>query len=273
MTAPLPSPLPRLDRALLRAGRHIVPVGERTDWLRCWHAELWHRRHPRAGAAHLASDLYPGLIRDALWLRTDSWSRAFAGTALLCLAALIALTVAAALPLLAFFGDLRLACIFLLSQLPRLLVEATLTTFVGFAIAARPVEHTSAHATIHAPRRLVRAHLFHAAKLILLQLLACLVSLDLTQPIHPAHPFTAEVLQPQLFTLLALIALRWSFQDQDSRCRHCLRSLAAPARVGRPSWNFLDTNGTHLSCPDGHGLLSIPEIETSWRQSSEWIAQ
>ena len=48
--------------------------------------------------------------------------------------------------------------------------------------------------------------------------------------------------------------------------KHCLRPLAEPVRVGRPSLNFLEWNGTELLCTEGHGLLSIPEIESSsWR--------
>ena len=268
MIPSLPSPLPTLDRLLLRLGHDLAPADDRPDWLRCWRAELWHRRHPRSGPAHSARDLYPGLLRDALWLRTESWRRALAGTALLCLLTLALFSAFAALPLLALYDSLHATAFFLLATTPRLLVEATLVTAVGFALSARPIEHSAP--TAHLPR--LRAHLFQGAKLALLQLIAFLLSLDLTQPFHAAHPFAAEILQPQAFTLFALLALRWSFLDQDSRCRHCLRSLAAPARVGRPSWNFLDSNGTELACPDGHGLLSIPEIETSWRQSSEWIA-
>lgn len=269
MTFPSSSLLSRFDRVLLQTAQRIVPLGERADWLRCWHAELWHRRYPRAAVSHSAADLYPGLVRDALWLRTESWRRALSGTALLCLATLTMLSIVAALPLFALFDDTHMAFVFLLSQVPRLTIEACLTTMVSFAIANRPVEHTMPHAT----SRLVRAHLFQTSKIALLQILAYLLSLNLTEPFHPTHRFAAEVLQPQLCTLFALLALRWSFLDQDARCRHCLRLLAAPARVGRPSWNFLDFNGTHLACPDGHGLLSVPEMETSWRQSSEWIAQ
>jgi hypothetical protein len=107
----------------------------------------------------------------------------------------------------------------------------------------------------------------------MLQVAAYLVSLDITLPFHERYLFGSEIMQPQIFALVALLALRWGFEDQGTRCRHCLRSLSAPLRIGRPSWNFLGSNGTELRCPDGHGLLSVPEIETSWRQSSEWLVQ
>ncbi len=37
-----------------------------------------------------------------------------------------------------------------------------------------------------------------------------------------------------------------------------------PARVGQPSRSFLAWNGTELICVDGHGLLHVPEMPTSW---------
>lgn len=90
--------------------------------------------------------------------------------------------------------------------------------------------------------------------------------------IRPFLPFTALILQSLSFVLFGLLGLRWSSLDSALRCQHCLCSLASPARVGRPSWNFLEFNGTELTCKHGHGHLSIPEIETSWHQSSVWIA-
>jgi hypothetical protein len=71
--------------------------------------------------------------------------------------------------------------------------------------------------------------------------------------------------------LLALVGLRWAFRDQEQRCKQCLHALATPARVGRPSHNLLEWNGTELSCRHGHGLLSVPEMETSWCESSRWV--
>ena len=269
MSPSVPSPLSVIDRTLLRSALRLVPTNDRADWLRCWHAELWHRHHPRRGGAHSAADLYPGLLQDALWLRTESWRRAFGGTAILCLATLTVAVFVALLPLLAYCGDLHITLLFLVAESPRFLIEAILTTIVGFGIAS----HVTEHSAPHAPKFRVRARAFLASKVILVQILAYLLSVELTQPFHSAHAFSVEVIQPQLCTMLALLALRWSFQDQDTRCRKCLRSLSAPLRVGRPSWNFLDSNGTELTCSEGHGLLSVPEIETSWRGSSEWIAQ
>lgn len=269
MTRPLPSPLPSRDCALLRVALRIVPEDERQDWLRCWQAELWHRHYPRAGAAQPANDLYSGLLRDALWLRQECLRRAFAGTAFLCLVMLALLVCLTSVPLFMYFEDLHQLLLFVIQNAPRFVVESFLTAIVGFAFASQ----TIAGAGRHTPLVRLQSYLFGAAKLLLLLLAAYLLSLDLTQPFLLEHPFATEMLQPQIFSLIALIGLRWGLQDQGTRCRHCLRTLSEPLRVGPPSWNFLESNGTEQNCPDGHGLLSVPEIETSWRRSSEWIVQ
>lgn len=268
MTPSLPSPLPPVDRALLRLIRIVVPKADRADWLRYWRAELWHRHHPRSGAARAATDLYPGLVSDAIWLRTEGLRQALAGTALLCVASLAGFLFFATLPLLIALGSVHALLAFASANASLFLSEATLVAFVSFATSSRSVEHTSPEA----PLSQFRVQLFLVAKLSLVLLTAFVLSVDMAQPLHALHPFTAEVLQPQFFVLMALVGQRWNFRDQDSRCKHCLRALTTPARVGRPSWNFLDSNGTELLCKDGHGLLSVPEIETSWRPSSQWIA-
>jgi hypothetical protein len=47
--------------------------------------------------------------------------------------------------------------------------------------------------------------------------------------------------------------------------------LTEPARVGRPSRNLLEWNGSEMNCRQGHGLLSVAEMETSWCEASRWI--
>jgi hypothetical protein len=253
---------------LLRAGLRLTPPDDRENWLRCWQAELWHRHHPHDASTTGAADLYAGLIRDALWLRGESWRIALTGTAVLCLLVLSTLLLLTSLPLLVLTGTPHALMLFLIAAGPRFLCEASLVTIVSFATASQYIEHAARAATLTQ----LRTRLFEAAKLAFVLAIAFLLSTDVFQPIEATHCFLAEILQPLGFVLLALCGLRWSFQDGDGRCKHCLRALASPARVGRPSWNFLDTNGTELLCTRGHGLLSIPQIETSWRRSSRWIA-
>ena len=115
--------------------------------------------------------------------------------------------------------------------------------------------------------------LFSAVKMTLALLMTFLLSVCLARPLYIPLPHAADLLQILFFVLFALLAVRWSFHDQEQRCKHCLCSLATPARVGRPSHNLLEWSGTEQTCRHGHGRLSIPEIETSWHQYSRWIDQ
>lgn len=250
------------DRAL-QVGHRLVPVKQRADWLRSWEAELWYE-HRRG-----RNDLSLGLIQDALWLRFDSWRQALMGTALLCLSLLLALAGIAALPVTVFVLEGLCPKDVLPQLLPRFAIASSLTLFVSY---------TTSFATISSSksgqgRRWFRSSAFHAAKVMLLLLSAALVSTDLCLPLEFYAPFAAMPLELLLFVISTLLGLRWNFLDSQARCKHCLRSLAPPQRVGRPSWNFLDYNGMELTCPDGHGLLTVPELESSWCRSSSWVSQ
>jgi hypothetical protein len=271
MSAILPSPLPSSDRRLLSLLERVVPSAEREDWSRSWQAELWHMRHRRSSHHN---DLSIGLIRDALWLRTESWRRAFEGTAILCLAKLSGILLASLLIALALGGSWRSFGQFgdqFGGQFQRFLVEAPLIVFVSFGTSSR--RHLGKNS---ASRKLswIKRQLFFVAKTVLVLLFSFCLSADSCQPIHAAAwPNVADILQTFCFVVLAVVGLRWAFRDQELRCKQCLRSLATPARIGRPSHNLLEWNGTELLCKKGHGLLSVPEIETSWCQSSAWVHQ
>jgi len=258
--------LPRFDRSLLRAAARIVPASERGEWRRTWQAELWHAHH--RGRRGDGLDLSAGLVRDALWLRGDSWRRMFSGTPTLCLASLAGLCMVAMLFALAFAGSWRELSPHLAEQFRRFLVAAPLVVFVAFATGSRRYVESST-----AGRKLlrIRRQMFFVVKTALALLLCFLLSADVCLPISLRFPNTAELLQIFFFVVLALVGLRWAFADQEQRCEQCLRSLALPARVGRPSHNLLEWNGTEQRCGQGHGLLSVPEMESSWRQRSQWV--
>ncbi len=264
MTAPQQPFLTRLDRLLLRLGQRLVPAWERAEWLRSWQAELWYM-HSRAERQEHSLTL--GLLRDALWLRTESWRAALSGTVLVCLVSLAALVGLAALPVLVYTGSWRGFAELLRFELPRFAVASSLIFFVSRVHGSGSWCRSAAGSV---PRWL-RAHAFLTAKAALLLLFTFLASTDLSLPLEERHYFAATPLQLLFFVILALLGLRWCFHDGERRCKHCLRSLAEPARVGRPSWNFLEYNGTELSCRDGHGLLTVPELETSWCRSSMWV--
>lgn len=147
-------------------------------------------------------------------------------------------------------------------------VGSVLVIFVAFATSPpKPQEQTSTTQV----RVLVRRQLFFGVKLFLVLLLAFLLSVDLSITLHRELPNTADLFQVLDCVVLALVGLRWAFEDQELRCKRCLRMLTTPARVGRPSRNLLEWNGTELRCPWGHGLLSVPEMETSWGGASRWV--
>ncbi|HEX5284420.1 MAG TPA: hypothetical protein VFW30_09885 [Bryocella sp.] len=265
MIPALPSPLTRTDCLLLAATQRLVPIAEREEWLRSWQAELWHRSHQRC--AHPAPDLFFGVLQDALWLRTETVSRTLTGTPSLCILLLVSLLLLATIPAIIAVGSLHAFTVVAFANLPRIAAESSLIVFVSLATAV-----TSLEENLSSPHRLrFRARLFLIAKMALILLLSWMLTADLAWPIHSFLPFTALILQSLSFVLFSLLGLRWSSLDSALRCQHCLCSLASPARVGRPSWNFLEFNGTELVCNHGHGHLSIPEIETSWRQSSVWV--
>jgi hypothetical protein len=264
------SPLPFFDRNLLRAVEQIVPAGERPEWSRTWRAELWHMHHRdrRRKNFGITIDLSIGLTCDALWLRTDSWGRALNGTPILCLASIAGLCVLSTLFGLALNGSWHAFVQYSRGPFERSTFAAVLVVFVSLAMALRGRIELSAPSK---GRFGLKRLSFSAAKSALVLLLAFLLSADVWQPIHGAFPNWAGAMQLLTFVPFALIGLRWAFADQERRCKQCLRSLAGPARVGRPSHNLLEWNGTELACKQGHGLLSVPEMETSWCDSSRWV--
>lgn len=257
-------PLMPSDRALLRYGQRVVPESNRREWLRHWHAELCHLRSrgPACGRHSLAL----GLLLDAAWLRTESWRRSFSGSALLCLTILALLLSVAALPLLILAGNLKALATMIESSLPSFIFGSLPIMIVGLFTSRIPVEVRAL--TL---RGRIKTSIFYTCKIALLVPLTFLLSADLFAPLHPSSSFPASLLQSFVFALLALIAFHWAAHDCNLRCKHCLCSLAKPVRVGRPSHNFLEWNGFELLCMKGHGLLSIPEVETSSCSSRRWF--
>ena len=272
----VPPPLPPFDRNLLRIVKRVVPSTEREEWSRNWQAELWHMHHrDRNRRSHtlgvslgVTIDFSIGLTRDALWLRTDTWRRSFSGTASLCLATLLGLCLLSTLIALALSGSWHSLSPYLNNQFNQSLFATPLVLFVAFATSSRShIEESPASKTLC----WIKRQLFFMAKMSQVLFLAFLLSSDISQPIHTPFPNTADFFQLLCFVIFVLVGLRWALRDQEERCKECLHSLTTPARVGRPSHNLLEWNGTELNCKQGHGLLSVPEIETSWCQSSQWV--
>ena len=255
------------ERLMLQVVQRIVPAAERADWTRTWQAELWHW-HERAArqktGTPLAFALGSGCVLDALWLRTDCWRRALRGTALLCLLLLTgACLLAGGVALSGGLHELG-------TQLRMFLVEAPLVLFVSFATTSR--RHLQEFGSLRPMLRL-RRQSFFLAKTLLVLLLGFVLSVDLLQPARAELPLAADLLQTLLCVVFSITGLRWAMLDQQDRCKHCLVLLLSPARVGRPSHNLLEWAGTEQICRRGHGMLSSPEMETSWCSHSRWLAK
>jgi hypothetical protein len=116
-----------------------------------------------------------------------------------------------------------------------------------------------------------RQWIFLCGKFALMVPLVSLGAVDIAYGVPAPGPMTGEYIQLALSFLGFLFGFRWILQDQRKRCPTCLRVLSNPARVGEASRNFLAWNGTELICADGHGLLHIPELPTSWFSTQRWL--
>jgi len=85
------------------------------------------------------------------------------------------------------------------------------------------------------------------------------------------HPFTGAF-STWLFLVTAMAAISWSLNDQGKRCRLCLRRLSNEASVGTPGYLLLGWWGTELVCSDGHGILHVPEMKSSWQSFDQWVS-
>jgi hypothetical protein len=116
----------------------------------------------------------------------------------------------------------------------------------------------------------LRRWMFLFVKLSLLLPSIYFISLDLAYSL-PAFAPDAQYIQIVTSFLMTLFSFRWALKDQRRRCPVCLSTLTNPARVGEPSRSFLGWNGTELICTDGHGLLHVPELPTSWFATQRWL--
>lgn len=119
--------------------------------------------------------------------------------------------------------------------------------------------------------RRVRRWGFLGAKIALLLPIVYFVSLDAAYGFTGLNSSQALCLQMATSFLLCLFGMQWVLSDQRQRCPVCLRRVVHPARVGQFSSMFLAWSGTELMCMDGHTLLHVPSLPTSWFGSQRWM--
>jgi hypothetical protein len=73
-----------------------------------------------------------------------------------------------------------------------------------------------------------------------------------------------------LFLILSIAPLSWAIRDQQKRCRVCLQRLGTPVQVGAPGHVLLDWSGTEMMCPQGHGVLYLPDSQSNWLERDRW---
>jgi len=119
-------------------------------------------------------------------------------------------------------------------------------------------------------RRIVR-WLYLAAKIALLLPIVYYLSLDLAYWRPFGSVYAADYIQLISAFALCLAGMRWALLDHRQRCPVCLKRVAHPAQVGLASRTFLAWNGTELMCSDGHALLHVPGLATSWFGTPRWL--
>jgi hypothetical protein len=83
------------------------------------------------------------------------------------------------------------------------------------------------------------------------------------------HPM-ANGIALWLFLILSVAPLSWAIHDQQRRCRVCLRRLGTPIQIGATGHVLLDWAGTELMCPEGHGVLYLPDSQANWLERDRW---
>jgi len=263
------NPLPPLHRYVLAAAALLVPYADREDWSRGWHSELWHI-HQRRRSLRSNVDLAAGIASDAAWLRAEALRLRFSGSPILCMVTLAASCILCVRLVYYFSGGFN--------QLIDLSLQLRLSYLLGATIAITVTMLTTAEARMryadagrHLPPDLrAKRVCFFVTKLTLSLILGLLFTAVVFASLHSSAIW---IILPQIYLTAAFVAgtLRWAVWDQQQRCQHCLHALARPSRVGRPSHNLLEWNGTERTCRHGHGSLHEPEMQTSWQESSRWV--
>jgi hypothetical protein len=242
----------------------VAPRDRRSDWIEEWRSELWYV------PPYHATRFCMGAFQDALWLRRNNRERrdsAYLDSAASCLASLAALAALSLLISAACLlgplhsttsywrltpGDLPGACVLMLAYTGVLLPIT--------ALAMRRAGFSSPN-----PGRLRRA-LFFIVKTALVQpimLCAFFVSLLL----GPVAPLASQLGMLAMW----ILACRWLIADQRRRCPVCLRLLTQTVRIGTASQTFLEWYGAESLCSRGHGLLHLPETQTTYNAGPQWL--
>jgi hypothetical protein len=259
----------RIHLAILWSAAWLVPAEQRAEWLAEWRAELW---YVGQGGEQRTAGFCLGSFRDALWLRQNSppdargWLRLESPAQCLGFLALMAAAVCVLFSLF-FHTGIRQPPIGqplpfgvrqppIGAQLPLMLMTAVMSLPMLLGIIPLRLGKYPAD-------RFGWRWAFFAAKIALVLPLVFFAALSLWPIIRS--------MSIQCMVIGYVIAFRWAVIDQRRRCPECLRLLQHPAPIGQASQTFLEWYGTEFVCPNGHGLLHVPEIPTVSFRTQSWM--
>ena len=151
-----------------------------------------------------------------------------------------------------------------------------ISLLAGIAFGSKRLGSNKTHKLRLSFRNSLRWWGFFILKTLLLLAVCFVGSLELTGKASimltgSVHPFVGAF-SAWLFLVTAMVSLSWSLHDQGKRCRLCLGRLSNAASVGTPGYLLLDWWGTELVCADGHGMLHVPEMKSSWLEFDQWVS-
>ncbi len=124
--------------------------------------------------------------------------------------------------------------------------------------------------------RFLRRGLFFGCKATLLLLIVLVSGLEFSRAssitMIGGTDLATEPISTWLFLVGSMGALSWSIHDQRLRCRVCLRRLGLATQVGCSGCLLLNWAGTEMVCVEGHGMLHIPEMNSSWNEPEQWTS-
>jgi len=246
----------RIHLAILRSAAWLVPGGKRGEWLAEWRSEFWYVE--QSGDRRMTGFCL-GSFRDALWLRRNTPPVARACPRLESPARCLGfLSFAAAA---SEFFSLR----FHAPGIPLLPIGEQILLMLMVAAMSLPMLMgiTPLRLGGYPTNRYGWRWAFFAGKIALLLPLVFLAALNLW-PIGRSITIDCMVFG-------YVIGFRWAVIDQRGRCPECLRLLRYPAPIGQASQTFLEWYGTEFVCPNGHGLLHVPEIPTVSFRTQRWM--
>ena len=162
-------------------------------------------------------------------------------------------------------------------EVRRYLLSLALFVLLAVGCAALIVYARSGSAMGRAPSTLrdrIRWWTFFVAKALLLLLVTGLLAWTVVRwlsvyVVGSIHPMT-NVIAVWLFLVLSVAPLSWAIYDQQRRCRVCLQRLGTPIQIGVPGYVLLDWSGTEMVCPEGHGVLYLPDSQANWLERDRW---